>query len=161
MGPQTWFLRHSKGNFMRNKMRYLLGFVDLICFKIFNIGNLRVDIKHKSGDKWNPRGSPWVRIWHAPSYHIPKHFCYTQRTPILIKYSSFWFLLGVIKLPKYYIGLPIVTMVNIALYLSCPGSAPLDSSASHGAAPLEPSAPWRAAPPKPSAPWGAAPLGLY
>ena len=55
------------------KIRYLPGFVDLICFKTFNIGNLRVDIKHRNGHKWNPRGSPWVRIWHVPYYYIPKH----------------------------------------------------------------------------------------
>ena len=85
------------------KIRYLPGFVDLICFRIFNIGNLRVDINYKNGHKWSPRGFPRVRNWHAPYYHIPKHFCYAQRGSILIKYSSFYCFLGVIKLPKYYI----------------------------------------------------------
>ena len=32
--------------------------VDLICFKIFNIRNLRVDIKHKNGHNSGPRGVP-------------------------------------------------------------------------------------------------------
>ena len=41
------------------------GFVDLICFKIFSIGDLVVDIKHKNGHKWGPRGSPKASIWHA------------------------------------------------------------------------------------------------
>ena len=50
----------------KKKMRSLPGFVDLICFTIFNIGNLRVDIKHKNDHKWDPWGSPMARIWHAP-----------------------------------------------------------------------------------------------
>ena len=53
---------------------YLPGFVDLICFKIFNIKNLSADIKHKIGHNSGPRGSPMARIWHAPSYHTPKRF---------------------------------------------------------------------------------------
>ena len=73
MDLQTWFRRHSTGKLMRKKMRYLPGFVDLICIKIFKIGNFGVDIKHKNGHKWCPRGSPWARIWHVPYYHIPKH----------------------------------------------------------------------------------------
>ena len=44
---------------MRQKMRYLPGFVDVICFKFFNIGNFSVDINpqngHNSGQKWVPR----------------------------------------------------------------------------------------------------------
>ena len=46
---------------MKKKMRYLPGFVDLICFKIFNIRNLRVDIKHtkivRNGVPGGPHGS--------------------------------------------------------------------------------------------------------
>ena len=53
---------------MRKKMRYLPGFVDLICFKIFNIGNLRVDIKHKNDHKWVPGGPPWPEFgMHLPT----------------------------------------------------------------------------------------------
>ena len=40
-------------------MRYLPGFVDLIYIKIFNIENLRVDIKHKNDHNSGPRGPPW------------------------------------------------------------------------------------------------------
>ena len=42
------------------KMRYLPGFVDLICIKNYNTGNLRVDIKHKmviNGVPGGPHGS--------------------------------------------------------------------------------------------------------
>ena len=46
----------------------------LICIKIFNIRNLRVDIKHKNGHKSSPMGSLMTRIWHAPSYYTPKGF---------------------------------------------------------------------------------------
>ena len=67
-----------EGKFDEKKMRYLPGFVDLICFNKFNIANLRVDIKHKNDHKWSPRGSPWVRIWHVPYYPIPKHFFISQ-----------------------------------------------------------------------------------
>ena len=42
-------------------------------YSIFVV-NLRVDIKHKNGHKWAPGGSPWVRIWHVPTYHTVKDF---------------------------------------------------------------------------------------
>ena len=58
----------------KTNMKYLPGFVDLICFKIFSIRNLRADIKHKHGHNSGPRGSPMARIWHAPSYHTPEGF---------------------------------------------------------------------------------------
>ena len=54
------------GNLMRKKMRYLMGFVDLIYFKLFNIGNWRTDIKPKNGYKWGHMGFPMGRILHAP-----------------------------------------------------------------------------------------------
>ena len=41
---------------MRKKMSNLLGFVDLICFKFFNIGNWSADINPENGHKWGPRG---------------------------------------------------------------------------------------------------------
>ena len=64
-----------EGKFDEKKyMKYLPGCVDLICVKIFNIGDLRVDIKHKNGHKRTPRGSPWVRIWHVPYYHTVKDY---------------------------------------------------------------------------------------
>ena len=49
-------------------------FVDLICFKFFNLGDLGVDIKHKNGHNSGPRRSSITRIWHAPSYHTAKGF---------------------------------------------------------------------------------------
>ena len=50
---------------MRKKMRYLPGFLDLICFKIFNIGDLGVDKKHK---KHVPGGPPWPEFgMHLPT----------------------------------------------------------------------------------------------
>ena len=65
---------------MRKKMGNLLGIVDHICFKIFNIGNLKVDIKHKSA-----QNLACTLISYC------QRFFNTQRTPILIKYSSFVF----------------------------------------------------------------------
>ena len=40
-----------EGKFDEKKMRYLPGFVDLICFKFFNIGNGKTDINPKNGHK--------------------------------------------------------------------------------------------------------------
>ena len=57
-GSPDMISRHSKGNLMRKKMRYFPGFVDLMCFKIFNIGNLRVDLKDKNVHKRGPKGWP-------------------------------------------------------------------------------------------------------
>ena len=45
-----------------------------IYFKITNIQKMKSDIRPKNGLKTDPRASPMVRIWHAPSYHIPKGF---------------------------------------------------------------------------------------
>ena len=60
--------------FDEKKMRYLPGFVDLIYFIFFNIGNLGADIKPKNCHKWGPRGSPHARIRYAPYFHIHKGF---------------------------------------------------------------------------------------
>ena len=49
-----------------NKMRYLPGFIDLIYFKLFSIGDGRIDKKHKNGAKFDHMGSPRARILHAP-----------------------------------------------------------------------------------------------
>ena len=46
------------GNLTRRKMGYLPGFIDLICFKVFNIGSFRVDIKHKNCHNLVKNGSP-------------------------------------------------------------------------------------------------------
>ena len=51
-----------------------------ICFKIFNIGNLGVDIKHKNDHNSGPWGSPMARIWHVPYYHTPKDFVMPKGT---------------------------------------------------------------------------------
>ena len=44
---QAWQREQSRSQ----KMRYLPGFVEFTCFKIFNIGKLRDDIKYKNGHK--------------------------------------------------------------------------------------------------------------
>ena len=51
---------------MRKKMRYLPGFADLICFKIFNVGSLRVDIK----DKNQPWRWPYDQVRKISSIRI-------------------------------------------------------------------------------------------
>ena len=56
----------SKGNLIRKKMGYPTGFVDLIYFKFFNIGDWRTDINPKNAHIWGPKGSPMARIWHVP-----------------------------------------------------------------------------------------------
>ena len=53
------------GKFDEKKMRYPRGFVDLIYFKLFNIGNGRTDINPKNGHKWGQLGYPMARIWHV------------------------------------------------------------------------------------------------
>ena len=42
--------------------------------KISNIGKMKPDIRHKHDQNSIPRASPTARIWHAPSYHIPRGF---------------------------------------------------------------------------------------
>ena len=60
---------------MRKKMRYLPGFVDLICFKIFNIRNLRVDMTHtKIVITQVPGGPPWPEFGMRLSTIPPKVF---------------------------------------------------------------------------------------
>ena len=48
--------------------------VDVICFKIFNIRNLSVDIKYKNGHKWRPWGSPWSEFGMYLTNIPPKVF---------------------------------------------------------------------------------------
>ena len=67
-----------EGKFNEKKMRCIPGFIDVIYFKLFNIGNVGADIKHKNCYKWGPKGSPMARIWHAPSYHIHKGFAMSK-----------------------------------------------------------------------------------
>ena len=40
---------------------------------------------HKSG----PRASPMARIWHAPSYHIPKGFSMPRGTQFYLNSAAF------------------------------------------------------------------------
>ena len=46
-----------------------------IYFKIPNIRKMRLDIRPQNAHKTSPRASPMARIWHAPSYYIPRRFC--------------------------------------------------------------------------------------
>ena len=69
---------------------------------------MRANMRSKNGHKSGPRASPMARIWHAPSYHIPKGFFHAQRGSILIKYSSFTGFSGGLKVAKIlYIAIDI------------------------------------------------------
>ena len=46
----------------------------LIYMKILNIRTMRANIRPKNGHNSGPRVPPMARIWHAPSYHIPRGF---------------------------------------------------------------------------------------
>ena len=83
-------------------------FVDLICFIFFNFGSLRVDIKHKNGYKWCPRGSPWAKIWHVPYYHIVK-FCLHPKDSNFNEIKQFLRFLGGHKVAK---------ILYIAIYIA-------------------------------------------
>ena len=61
-GSPDMILVAFDGKFVRKKMRYLPGFVDLIYFKFFNIGELTADTKTQ---KWSYMGSYGV-IWGPP-----------------------------------------------------------------------------------------------
>ena len=117
MDPQTWFWRHSTGNLMRKKMRYLPGSVDLHKnWKPNNVDKVdhqKVEKKQcrKSGPpqswkktmskKWSPTkiekkamSTKWVYIClytfiylHRPLY-TPEYLCIPSYTPIYIKISN-------------------------------------------------------------------------
>ena len=65
-GSPDMILTAFEGNLIRKKMGYLPGFVDLICFNIFNIRNLSADIKGENCHNSGPKGFPMARIWHVP-----------------------------------------------------------------------------------------------
>ena len=92
MGPQTWFWRHSTGKLMRKKMRCLLGFVDLICFKVFNIRILSAEIKHKNGHNSGQKKSPDMNLtpfegkFDEKKDEIPPGIC----RPHMLQFFQYW-----------------------------------------------------------------------
>ena len=87
----------------------LYTFIYTTYIKILNIRKMRANIKHKNGHNLGPMGSPKARIWRVHYYHIVKCF-FKAKGPQLLKF------LGGHKVAKIlYMGIPIVTMVNIAL----------------------------------------------
>ena len=62
------------GNFDEKKDEIPPGICRPHVLQIFQYWGFGVDIKHKNDHKCAPTGSPWVRIWHVPYYHIPKYF---------------------------------------------------------------------------------------
>ena len=76
-GPQTWFWRHSTWNFTRKKMSYLPR-RETHNNKLKKQKQYHLEPKndHNSG----PWASPRARIWHAPSYHIPRRLSLPKGT---------------------------------------------------------------------------------
>ena len=53
---------------------------------------------HKNGHNSSPRASPRARIWHAPSYHIPKGFSMPKGTQFELNQIVFEDFGGVIQM---------------------------------------------------------------
>ena len=45
-----------------------------IYFKISTMKKMRINVRHQNNHNSGSRASPRARIWHAPSYHIPRSF---------------------------------------------------------------------------------------
>ena len=56
-----------------SKYRYIPSYT-IIYFKISNITKMRPNMRPKNSHHSSPRASPKTRIWHAPSYYIPRGF---------------------------------------------------------------------------------------